>query len=86
MTGVRRDEAAEALEDENGRLKRIVADYARQGMRRTCSSENFQAERNATCRRGKDGMADIDPKGLPGLSGRYVVLSLQVEALRSGRS
>ena len=77
------------LEEENGRLKRIVADLSldKEMLRGTSSAEKYEA-----CSEAADGrsrpvkLAGEHSSGLPRSAGRSLDLSLPPSASRAGRS
>ena len=75
------------LEDENGKLRKVVADLSLdKEMLQDASAESFEACPEAQAgRRDAWRLGCIDPACLPGLPGRYIHLPLQVSSPRTGR-
>ncbi len=75
-----------ALEDENSRLKKIVADLTLdREMLQASSAESSEACRAAQAdRRDAGGLGHIDPTGLQGPEVRHIDLPLQVPPHRTG--
>ena len=72
------------LEDENAKLRKVVADLTRRCYR-TPFAEKFEAWPEAQAGRcDARRMGCVDPADLPGVRGRHLDLSLQIPSLRSG--
>lgn len=77
-----------ALEEENGRLKKIVADLTldREMLQDVIRRKLSACPKAQAGRRDVGGVGRIDPEGLPGFEVRHIHLPLQNPSPRAGRS